>query len=87
MSWLRSGRVAPSECRPPPRDSTPPAPQSALLEAGQQLAATGYRHQAELSRCIEWFRHMFAQTARHHGKVTLKDFRQVAREQEVRLAA
>lgn len=87
MSWFRSARVVPSERRPAPRDSPPPAPQSALLEAGQQLAATGYRHQVELSRCIEWFRHTFAQVARYHGKVTLRDFRQVAREYEVRLGA
>lgn len=85
MSLFRSGRVAPSERRSAPRDSPPPAPQSALLEAGQQLAATGYRRQAELSRCIEWFRHTFAQVAHCHGRVTLRDFRQVAREYEVRL--
>ena len=87
MSCFRSGRVVPSERRPGPRDTPPPAPQSALLEAGQQLAATGYRQRVELSRCVEWFRHTFAQMARYHGKVTLRDFRQVAREYEVSRAA
>lgn len=87
MSCFRSGRIVPSERRPGPRNSSPPAPQSALLEAGQQLAATGYRQRVELSRCIEWFRHTFAQMARYHGKVTLRDFRQVAREYEVSRAA
>ena len=88
---FRSVRIAPSESReenPCPLNASegylnPSTKESVLIQAGYQLASTGYNHQQQVTRCIEWFRATFARVTRYHGKVTLRDFKQVAREREV----
>ena len=45
-----------------------------------QGGITVYSETAELSHCIEWLKAAFCKVVRNEGKVTLKDFKQVAKD-------